>query len=694
MLYAQTINRCDLAIVDTAEQEQSIYDQLIEMLKAVGCNVTYKPLNQVMDQSNTRLALSRYKAVFFILGTDFLCGLGRSYVCAKVLEAIEEYARLPGVLVGLVFPSLRAEPGMNIVSACAPIFNRLGITVPRDAREFLFFPNNKHQEHKTFAKHIDAFLHAANIFLATPVESRPLLYHTTLNMPHAGIEFKSDDINKLLSYVEQPLHLLPMNNTTVDVIKQTLPYGLYWFNPIRKNHIFITTSSLLTFSGIAENFHICPINFMLRQQMLVMVQQMLWELIVLLQEKNTVAVRKIITTNSVPKLPISLASFDITKKLYGHRPKSRKIAWMEINIFEDVTDMQRQKHPDIDQKRTQQQHDLINYIFDAGIDGLWVTLNPHMYYSHRARLPKPEQELIFLRAVARFTRMLQETAHQKKRTIPRLWVGYEITNNIYEPHMPQHYAVDVYENVYKDLPVPTDYSFWYSEVVKPLEVLVKKWQNPELSHGVCLSGVVLDLEMYCRKKTGTFLTSMGFDAPTFNKFVQRMRRPWENMALRDRPLALMRDSLSRSYFQFLEEQACSVGKRMQQEFLRLIPCCDLVCYLPNINMSWFYKGLYKGLTTGKQPLYLLTFNSEFFAHEEWFKRNRIPVYHASVLLLSKLQKQQDFSLVDYFLDNHHGIWLNRFSRFIEPPSKNWTSVEQPGLPQEEYSSFMKYLYER
>lgn len=687
-VHAQILDPVELAIVDTTERDESLYKPIIDILETVGFRVTYKPLHLILDQSVARLALPSYKAVLFIFGSEFLSGMGRSYFCAKVLQALQQYARIPGVMVGLVFPPLRSDPRVNIVGSCASIFNSLGLSTPTQALDLMQL-RSPYERVNALAQQklaINAFFYLTNVFLATPLETRPMEYHTTLNLPHNGILFKGDQISNILTRVNQPLYLLPIQQGGSVAIQQTLPYGLYWFNPVRKNHVFITTSTLLSFAGISENFQICPTDFMLRHEMLALVQRMFWEVSLLSRGMNV--------ASQAPRLPSSLASVGLKRSCKAPAIISRKTAWMEINVFQDNSGDEHAKNAKDVQERQEQRVRLIDYIMDSGIDALWITINPQMYYSPAARLGGKNNEKIFLDAWSRFTKALHEAATQRGIAAPNILVGYEITNNMYEPNMPKEYPIDMYENAYKDLPIPTDYAFWEQEVVKPLEVFMKKWKDPEISHGICISGVVLDLEMYCRKKTGTFLTPMGFEDQTFKKFIKQMRFDWGDVALRDRPLMLMKRRSGGAYFRFLEQESERIGARMQQHFLKAIPDCQIMCYMPHVNVSWFYKGLYKGLGRNQHPLQLLTFNSEFFAHEAWFKRHRINAYHSSVLMLSKLNDANDFSWVDYVLNHHHGVWLNRFSRFSEPKARDWTSIEQPRMPEDLYPAFMDYMRER
>lgn len=687
--YAYGASAGNLAIIDTTERDEWLYKPAIEMLENVGFKVTYKPLHLVLDQAVEHLASPRYDAVFFLFGSEFLSGLGRSYFCAKVIQVLEQYARTPGVTVGLIFPSLHVDPRVNIVGSCSSIFQSLGLSTPLQALTLSTLLTHQKQI-------ANPFFYLANVFLTHPMETRPMQYHTTLNLPHGGTLFKNEQLANVMGSSRHPLYLLPLNTECSTTMQQTLPYGLYWFNPVRNNHVFITTSNILTVAGIAENFQICPANVMQRQEMLSLIQRMLWEVSMLGKAKNSKHIAQVasqLKTRSAPKLPSSLT---ITKRKRKAPAKniSHKIAWMEINAFQDESPETIAKNPGIIQERKEQQVKMIDYIIRSGLDALWVTINPHMYYSPIGRLAGKEKEQIFLQSWSRFTKALVQAADDYGVRVPSLLVGYEITNNIYEPNMPKLFPIDMYENAYHDLPIPTDFSFWQNEVLNPLDIFIQKWKDPEISNGIPLAGVVLDLEMYCRKKTGSFLTPMGFDDQTFKKFVDQAHLGWKDVAIRDRSLLLMRNKQGGAYFRFLEQESEKIGLKMQQHFLKAIPNCQIICYMPHLSTSWFYKGLCKGLGKKNHPLQLLTFNSEFFAHEGWFKKHKINAYHASVLMLSKLEQESDFQWVDYVLDHHHGIWLNRFSRFSEPKARDWTSIEQPRMPEGLNPKFMDYLRER
>jgi len=732
----ENMTKLNIALLDTTGREAEVYRPFIELAESGGFKIVYKPIDEIMDTPVQALALEKFDGVFFIFGNEFFAGLRYSSLTHKILELVKNYAKLSGKLVGFILPALRVDKGMNVVSAFAPVFNNLGVVtprgqlafpdlssletpsarVPRDARDI----TNGSPSQKTLQKTLDAFFYTANTFLTSPLEMRPLAYHTTLNMPHAGVSFYNEEIERLLQASNIFLSVLPVKQDCSPEVKATLPYGLYWFNPMRNNHVFITTTTLASFSGISESFHVCPTSFDLRRDMHTMMQQMLWELKILVKNKDLLQsgseFRKNILLDQCPPLPQSIVSIgdigDMSTPVDQENSSGvKKIAWLELVIFDDLEyDLAKTTEAEIVQdkiKRTHKQDLLVDYILKSGLDTLWISLTPNIFYSPIARCgskvagKKSAKELQFLAGLSRFTEKLKNRSQELTIEIPKIMVGFELATNLYAPNLPQLYAIDLYGNTYPDLPAPLDRSFWNNEIKLSLDLFLQEWARDEISHGLKIAGVVFDFEMYCRKRTGTFSTTMGFDGYSFKnfldqkfldqKFVQRVTLHPGQLSIHDRVSYLMKNKLSKSYYRFLEQEAESIGKDMGQFFAKQIPECIVMCYMPSVLINWVYRGLCKGLNAYASPLHLLTFNAEFKMHENWFKQNKITANHASVLLLSKVGTPDDFMWVDTTLDHHHGIWLNRFSRFVEDKTRDWTSVEQPQIPEYLYGSFLEHI---
>ena len=153
----------------------------------------------------------------------------------------------------------------------------------------------------------------------------------------------------------------------------------------------------------------------------------------------------------------------------------------------------------------------------------------------------------------------------------------------------------------------------------------------------------------------------------------------------------MENQKTKPYFHILEAEAKRLGNELRTFVRNKIPKAIIGCYAPNISTDWFYKGIYKGLSKPENPILLLTFNSEFYAHKDWLTSHRVQAKHASVLMLSKIRSKDDFTWVDYILQRHDGIWFNRFSRMAEPYHKDWSTLEQTSLTMDDRNKFAKYL---
>jgi hypothetical protein len=656
-----------LIIVDTTHRERFLYQTFIQMFEAMNWNVKYLGVDQVMDLEGQDLNLSGSTA-FFIFGIEFLKAIGVSAAAQKVLTLLNNFCQNPNKLVGLIFPSLNINPQVNLIEKLEPVFSPLGIQVKTEQN-----------------KCVNDFITVVNAFLTKPPESRPIQYHTTLVHPHAGTSFYTPAIKQILDESAESLKVLPASVKYSQVVSATMPYGVYWFNPIKQNHVFITNQTMLAFSGITENCHFCPCDFNLRKEMLAGIRDMIIQI-------PTIKPLDTSQTSTQSNGKDLIEAFGHTIKIDNKYPL-RKTAWMELCVFEplqfDSTVSTTFQDDKIRQQQLQQDQ-LIRYIADAKLDALWVSLCPNMFYSPVAR--KISKENALRDTISVFTKKLKTLMEAEKLEIPKILVGFEITNNIYEPNLPKPCARDIYDNTYFDVPDPLNQNFWCNEVQQPFEKFAEIWKNPEINNGIPLSGLMIDLEMYCRRTAGIFLSTMGFNNRNFNSFLHRNKFPTQKMSINEMARLCIDKKLTSKYFDFLEQRAFELGQSLKNSFAQKIPDCIIACYMPNILISWFYKGLYQGLSDDQHPVHLFSFNAEFLNHKKWFEDNKINATHSSVLLLSKIVDKQSFQCVDEIQKHHHGIWFNRWSRTVEPRiSNDWTAVEKLGIPDEMYPEFMQHI---
>lgn len=640
-LKSESIN---IALVDTVNHEKYKYNNFIELSKTAGFNVSYKSFVDILDNNN--LNFNNYDGMFFIAGIEFLKGIAtQSEVSIKFLKLLKNFAQNKNKLISLILPPINNININNKILLFAPLFTCLDINTYING----FIDNNSNLIDQLEFKFI-------NTYLNLPFESRNKNYNTTLSNPSGKTQQNTNNINKDL------FTTLPINTQENDNINSLTPYGLYWIK--NNNQIFITSNSLISFADISENFHVCPTNFELRRIINKNVLIMLTELKHLFKNKNDKINYAKFKNLKYPNLPENINNVGEKLENKGNN-YLKKVAWLDINIFEKN-----------DKEAQAQQEKLINSIIKSspGLT-LWITLNPNMYFSSIAK--KKAQKDLFVSSLSKFTKKLNLSCKKQKIKCPEILVGFEIANNLYAPDLPKNYPVDIYGNKYPDIPNPINITFWKQEIINPLNKFLDIWQDKNISNNIKISGIVLDLEMYCRRSSSSFLDTMGFNKININKFGR--------INLQE----LIKNKELNNYFNFLENQAKTVGKYIKSNINKKIKNAYIACYAPSISTDWFYKGLYKGLSSKNQHVQLLTFNNEFKAHQNWLKSKNIQAKHSSVLMLSKLKETQDFGWVQKILDHNHGIWLNKFSRFSE--KINPIEIEQAQLNKQNQEDFFNFI---
>lgn len=652
------------ALCDTTQRERALYTPVFDSCQSLGMSLEYYGCDALMDEKNLHKKFIAYKGIFFVFGVEFLKALQTSPVVKKVLDFVREYSQQKNKLIGFIFPpAFGGVPG-NIVTKLPKIFSGL-------------YSKGQHASFNDFSV-------LASRFLQLPCEVRELAYHTTLNGPRGGQSFYNEAVNKILNDPNARLvRALPNKDSDrfSATAKKTFPYGIYWNNPVQNNHVFISSTTLFTFSGISESFRFTPAHFSLREELLQALFATFAELKALIYRER-----------EIQTAPQSLGLCGKPLAI-EQNSQMKKIAWMELVMFQ-----QKEYPPDMSKKdiskdqldRTRRQDVLVDYIMKSGLDSLWISMTPNIYYSVIAR--EPQHKKRFIDAVSLFTKKLHKAAQRLERPLPKILVGFEIADNVYPPNLPKSCARDVYNNEYLDIPCATDMTFWNQEIIQPLSMFVNEWKQPTVNNGLQLAGIVLDLEMYGRKTTGNFTQTMGFDEITLRQFLKSRKLSGSAHDVHTCANLLMHHGLTQQYYSFLEKEAYKTGARLARTVRNLIPDALIACYTPIILVDWFYKGLYKGVSDNKHPLNLCTFNFEFNAHKQWFDYNKIPVHHLCVLLLSKIKKDKDFGWVDTILKHHHGIWFNRFSRMVEEyQPESWIHIEQTSLDDKGKERFMQHI---
>ncbi len=673
------------SFIDLAGHEAIVYDPFIGLLKIAGFKPTYVGLHTFVDDATLiEQAATEQKGIFLVVAADLLANINVSPIGVKLKQLLARVAKTPNYFVGLLLPNFNGvRPNMALLPALHELFAPLGVSTQPITLSMLEQRINQPINIR------DLVPAAIDFFLKHPISSRPMPFHTTLSGPHEGRPLQSRLLQAATQRAELSLTLLPAHTKRFvsKKLAQTLPYFLYTHVansniPCHPSpgagihaglHLIIGNEMLANGLGITEQFHIRPLKTAYAKEMLDLVGFAMAQFHGLVTKTDGIKKNFHEVVHNVVKPNCTSVLNSFGKPSRGKDTHAlRKVAWMELNIFEPLTPEQAKKMSLKEQ--THRQAELIDYLVKSQFDGLWVTFNPHQYWSIIAR--KKEREQTFLTSVQLFTKQLAAACKRAKKQCPALLIGFEITNNIYLPNLPKMCAVDTFGNEFNDIPAPLHEPFWQDEIVKPLHELVRRWQDQRFSNGIPLKGVVLDLEMYCRRRIGSFTPACGFDRETLTAYDPALCG--ENYSVHNAVQKLMHDGKYSAFLTARTDKAKQLGTMMRTEIKKTLGNdAYVMCYAQNLMIDWFYKGLYQGLSTKEYPLELLTFNAEFMRHRPWLEQQGIYINHGCVVLLSKLASPKEFGYVNYVRQAHQSVWLNRVSRLVEDyEPKSWIAVEQ------------------
>lgn len=683
------------SFIDLVGHEAIVYDPFLGLLKITQFEPTYVGLHTFVDDPVLieRVATEQ-KGLFLVVAADLLANINVSPIGAKLKQLLARVAKVPNFFVCLLLPNFNGvHPNMALLPALRDLFAPLGISTQPVLMSMLEQRMGKPMSTG------DLVSAAIDFFLKNPLSSRPMLFHTTLSGPHEGRHFTSRVLQAAQNHPELSLTLLPAHakRFVSKKLAQTLPYFLYTYSHGPQLHVLVGSEMLVGGLGITEQFHIRPLKTSYTKEMLELIGFSMAQFHGLVtkaepKKKNFHAVVRHVVK---PDCAQVINSFG---KPSRGRDKHvlRKVAWMELNIFEPLTAEQAKActRPGLDpgtaiKEQRRRQAELINYLIKSRFDGLWITFNPHQYWSPIAR--KKDKEQSFLSSVQLFTRQLAAACKRAKKQCPALLVGFEITNNVYQPNLPKMCAVDTFGNEFNDIPAPLHEQFWQDEVINPLQELARRWQDCNFSNGVPLKGVVLDLEMYCRRRIGSFTPACGFDRETLAAYDAALGG--ENFSVHNAVQKLMNDGKYGAFLAMRTDRAKQLGVTMRAAFKKALgDDVYVMCYAQNLMIDWFYKGLYRGLSTKEEPLELLTFNAEFMRHRPWLEQQGIYINHGCVVLLSKFASPKEFGYVNYVRQAHQSVWLNRVSRLVEDyEPKSWIAVEQTPMNAQDKLKLVEHL---
>lgn len=645
--------RLRLTICDSSPRSLDYFQTFYEIAGAAGCSVGYLSINDILDgraQSQKKPGM-----FFFIITPELLQGIQlKNYAAESFISFIKEV-----LSDKTIFPIF-----------CLPTLPQYSASKLQQVLTSLNMPQELIENARV-----------ASLFNNAP-ERRPRCYHTTLMLPSMAGMFRL------------PARYLPSQSGAyfplqlpTNVLESVWPVGCLVPKSETFGGGFVTHSSWLTFGGVAENFHMMPLETAafaaLNKQVYLTLKDLSFYLLqgrLSLRDTEKASKQTLPAICTVKYLEKRRTySKTMQKKLtYGMRANiPPRAAWMELADFEKGDERAMRKHSE-----------LIDYIFEGDIGVLWLGISPQWYLMPGSTRATQVQN--FIDSVSRFTRMLKAGAEKHDKKIPEITIGFEIANNLRDNNMPKEAAVTLYGDVCHDIWPGTAKRFWKEEVVEPFQLFIKLWKDPLVSNGCKIAGVVLDCEMYGRKKASEYTSLMCYEPSTLAEFLGVTESPGAEKQSQDGLLKkVAAQHLCKKFQSFIEKKAEAIGTYIREEVQAVCPGALMGCYMMRADFSPFHTGLLRGL--GKyHPVDFYTFNVSLEPYKAVVERKRLNVHHSSVVMLSKLRKKEDFKILNTLKKYNPSVWGNRISRLPYYEKGSWFELEQTPLDENIKHELMDY----
>ena len=663
-----------VAIINTDIRPVVTYDQPMRILKNLGWKVSYHSLQDVLDDGIDSVFEKKPNFSIFLLGFEFLRAPEDSFVKKNVLSALSRSAQVEGGATIVMLPGCMSDE-KQYNRTMAPTFNALGLG------EFCGL-SSWMEPGKSIARSLMQFL-------ITPLTRRGLSYHTTLRnpaekstlvkMPKFFLKDASGDIALSLPY--QFSGRFDDNGP----LRSLFPLGMLFFSPAMQHSFVFAPDTLMTTFGCYESFQIFPLLKDLQEDFATLSACFWADIDAWVRLSGDLSRRNIETafqTGRTNKLIQSGAAFPEEPRVAVKHKKKKKTAWMELLAFEETGS---ESFGELKKKR-EQQRKLIDATLQADLDCLWISLSPQMYYGVHAK--NPEKKDIFERSVVRFCHELQKEAHLRGQGFPKILVGFEIVNNLYNEHLPENPAVDVYGSVNADVPSPCSKQFWIQEVIDPFKKFMNFVRSKRLDH--LFDGILLDLELYGRRSASEFTPLMLCDKSIAKEFCAARHVDCEFSTQQEFIDWVSKERLWKELVVFVGKKIHECALMVQKAVVApgVFPGASIGVYSQTISVDLFCKNFLPGLVSRGKPLNWFTFHTAFDRVRSVVEKELggLNVLHSSVVMLSKMTDNQVASLVllKALISKNDGVWFNRWSRIAEPHDLlAWHRVEQPAvfLPQ-------------
>jgi hypothetical protein len=125
----------------------------------------------------------------------------------------------------------------------------------------------------------------------------------------------------------------------------------------------------------------------------------------------------------------------------------------------------------------------------------------------------------------------------------------------------------------------------------------------------------------------------------------------------------------KEYFSALEEGMEEIGRRLDSEVRDINPRFAWGFYTPAIPQSWYYKGLFRGLSSPERPILLLSYEARGLQQVEYGAQHNIYMIHCPGMLLNTLKGKEWIMSLPGLAKREGGYWL--FPGFSLTMDENW-----------------------
>ncbi len=690
-----------LLIVDTQGKDPYYYRNLILLADSVGFKTDYKNLYDLLEDSD----INQYQALFFMLSPRMLAMTSRQHFFNNLFcllnahhahtipehcwNVLRSFAQQKNKSIAIILPG-RINYSPKLQQDALQAMERLGI-----------FQHNS-QPTKQFIRSFITYItspdsHKGSLFgtslINTGNPTFPKITDSKGNNTTKVVDPKTKEINAILTPITPEQH--------TERIQQALPIGLLLKNKRNATYL-ISKSSEFDFADLAEHFFKNPISITDRNGLLKAAQESLLAL-------RMACTQKIPEQIKAPRLPKQFTPSylkrekqrcdkiykeKLNKNMYGWVLKDGiSCAWLDPYDFYAHEDAQQKlKHTVIEQNKkldetaTKQKIDElalkrgIQLIYNARFNLLWFEFIPEWYMSpHGIR---KEQKMQYIQRISRLAKELRTFFATHNTPLPKIFVGMNLTSN-FTTYPVRNPVQDVFGFTYTKIPCPFDLAhFWKPEVLDIFDVFIATFKKH-----LPIDGLFFDFEMYhAPHQAGMYTDHMDFSdmawrtycSYTNNKDAQHIT------SVKKRVAYLQKEKKFTQYFTTLKQASRKLGMMIKRYMRKQKPNLMFGAYAPTLPYSWFYCGIMAGLSSESEPLLLATFNTDHASHSRWLTNHNIHILHGSAIMLSKLQKEEDFNLIPSLLTHHNFVWYNRPSRMIyecnqKELDKVWWGIEATPL---------------